>query len=409
MKKQIISLILILVLATPRVFGQPENRVSVGLLNTTDVQRVVIEADSGKYEVFGDRSLIAKIKDFESLHLDVSGTKIIVTDSRGVIGEFNEVQFVGQKYINRFNLYPFSPQLPVRSYDDDLVVRVYDKHLQLINKVAIQKYVAGVVLSESGINASKEYYKTQAILARTYVIRNLNRHQKEFFQVCDNTHCQAYKTRDTLRTTIWDAVLETKGVVVTDNTQRPIEALYHANSGGQTANSENVWITTQPYLRSVDDPFSVNQRQSTWRIDTIGVKSWRDYLHQNYFTEIDTLTADEFVFEQEHRKEYYVVGTDSLRLTQIRKDWNLRSTFFSIHPKGDGRHLIFEGKGYGHGVGMSQEGAMNMADSGYPYNEIIHYYYKNVKLTPLNSLRGYKQYVWEEPQRGFFKRLFNLP
>ncbi len=89
----------------------------------------------------------------------------------------------------------------------------------------------------------------------------------------------------------------------------------------------------------------------------------------------DTLT---FQCDQRHRMKHYIVGTDTLEFNVIREDWNLKSAFFSVFYHD--ANFILMGKGYGHGVGLSQEGAINMARKGYHFTEILNYYYHEIMI-----------------------------
>jgi stage II sporulation protein D len=80
-----------------------------------------------------------------------------------------------------------------------------------------------------------------------------------------------------------------------------------------------------------------------------------------------------------------VLDKDTIRFTKIREDWNMKSTFFNMFPEEDGKILIW-GKGYGHGIGLSQEGAMKMARDGYNYKDIIQFYFYNVRLMNYEDL-----------------------
>ena len=83
-------------------------------------------------------------------------------------------------------------------------------------------------------------------------------------------------------------------------------------------------------------------------------------------------------FKQEIRHKYLVDWVYQIPLTKVRKDWNLKSTYFSIFDDGD--YLSFKGKGFGHGVGLSQEGAMRMIELGYDFLEVLRFYYTDVHL-----------------------------
>jgi stage II sporulation protein D len=89
---------------------------------------------------------------------------------------------------------------------------------------------------------------------------------------------------------------------------------------------------------------------------------------------------------QTERHQYYIVVNDSIPHKQIRSDFKLKSNFFSVSatPK----EVTFIGRGYGHGVGLCQEGAMHMAKIGYKYNEIIQFYYKGVTIVEVDRLKN---------------------
>ena len=74
-------------------------------------------------------------------------------------------------------------------------------------------------------------------------------------------------------------------------------------------------------------------------------------------------------------------------MRKIRDDWKLKSAYFQIH-RDDGTHLILKGKGFGHGVGLCQEGAMEMAKAGYTFPDIIHFYFQNVLIVNYNKIPG---------------------
>ena len=103
-----------------------------------------------------------------------------------------------------------------------------------------------------------------------------------------------------------------------------------------------------------------------------------------------TFSEKALYFEQDKRKVYYNIINDTILLKKIRKDFNLRSTFFSM--KLTGNELILTGKGYGHGVGLCQEGAMQMARMGYNFMDIIYFYYKDVNITNLQELHLFNIY-----------------
>ena len=98
---------------------------------------------------------------------------------------------------------------------------------------------------------------------------------------------------------------------------------------------------------------------------------------------IEQLTNSSLAFYQPPRKTFYTINSNSLRLTKIRNDWKLRSNFFSIQIQNN--NIILSGRGYGHGIGMCQEGAMLMGRKKMSFTDIIKFYYKDVKVVTVNK------------------------
>jgi stage II sporulation protein D len=110
---------------------------------------------------------------------------------------------------------------------------------------------------------------------------------------------------------------------------------------------------------------------------------WINYLVKNGF-KLNPNVVTDFSFRQVHRVPDYRITGFTLPLRNIRNDWQLKSTFFSVSVE-DGE-VVFRGRGYGHGVGLCQEGAMEMGRRGFRYEAIISFYYKNVNLASVNTL-----------------------
>lgn len=252
--------------------------------------------------------------------------------------------------------------------------------LVLINISDVEKYVSGVVKAEGGSGKNLEYFKTQAIIARTYMYKYFDKHLTDRYNVCDNTHCQAFNglSSDTL---LNRAALETQGLVILDKDSTLIIAAFHSNCGGETSSSENVWLSGQPYLRTVIDPYCLTSRSSTWE-KSFSMNEWISYLRKSgYIGNVNNPSL--FNFLQKSRLADYKTGAFSIPLRSIRADLNLRSTFFSVFAEGDS--VIFKGRGYGHGVGLCQEGAMEMAAKGFTYKQIIDFYYFSVLISDIKN------------------------
>jgi stage II sporulation protein D len=138
-----------------------------------------------------------------------------------------------------------------------------------------------------------------------------------------------------------------------------------------------------PYLVPVADPYCTSQPNARWS-KTVSLDEWITYLIKNGFKP-DPDVATDFSFQQTHRIPDYTVNDLILPVKQLRADWQLRSAFFSVSA--DREQVVLNGKGYGHGVGLCQEGAMEMGRRGFKYDEIISFYYKYVNLVPVTSLK----------------------
>ena len=193
-----------------------------------------------------------------------------------------------------------------------------------------------------------------------------DKHIQDKYNLCDNTHCQAFNglSSDSL---LNEAAIETRGLVILAKDSTLIISAFHSNCGGETSSSEDVWLSDQPYLKSVTDPYCITSRSATWQ-KSYSRSDWLTYIKKSGLDEkmTDLLALN---FFQEHRLADYKTASFRIPLRTIRSDLNLRSTFFSVFAIGDS--VILKGKGYGHGVGLCQEGAMVMAAKGFRYRDII--------------------------------------
>jgi stage II sporulation protein D len=301
----------------------------------------------------------------------------------------------GQTGSDYFSL-RINDKLPVRqNYSGNLQCFPDFGTLEFINVSDIENYISGVVMAEGGTGKNLEFFKAQAVIARTYMYKYFDKHLSDRFNVCDNTHCQAYNglSSDTLLNL---AAIETRGQVILDKDSALIISAFHSNCGGQTMSSEDVWLSGQPYLISVSDPYCLKSRNATWQ-KNFSAREWVNYIKKSGYPVIKS-DSSELNFLQTTRVADYRTKSFSIPLRTIRSDLNLRSTFFSVFVKGDS--IILKGRGYGHGVGLCQEGAMAMAAKGFKYNDIINFYYtgvfisdiKNAVFLPTNSPAGSNLY-----------------
>lgn len=351
-------------------------KLDVKIFTGYKISQLTVSPIIGKYSVYDNDRLMDEVLKTEVLQFSVQNDSVMVLKNGMPMGRFATVGLNGTGLINSFRISPLVPVVKEREYDDDLEISVVNGYLQIINSVNLENYVAGVVQSEGGGSAKEsEFYVVQAICCRTYALNNARKHAKEGFHLCDSVHCQQYLGR-CRNPDIQAAAFSTAGDVIVDKDQKMISAAFHANSGGETANSEDVWSIGTSYLKSVVDTFSLSMPNATWE-KTMPKEEWLDYLSRRFHYPINDHAKREAAlnFNQEHRKVFFA---DSIKLTTIRTDLGLKSAFFSIRPSGD--NVIFSGKGYGHGVGMSQQGAIRMVQLGYGYRDIIKFYYKGVEI-----------------------------
>ncbi|MCX7988087.1 MAG: SpoIID/LytB domain-containing protein [Thermodesulfovibrio sp.] len=249
----------------------------------------------------------------------------------------------------------------------------------LINVVDLEDYVKGVVASEVGIHWPLEALKAQAVLARTYAVAHIVRNrERNFYDVTSSVFHQVYKgeggTEDVDR-----AVKETKGEILTYN-EEPIMAFYHACSVERTEEPKEIFGREYPYLKSVEVPFTPSPYNFWER--KVPFELLEKVLSMDKITNVeiasytDTGRIREFKFS--NGKKAKVIKANELR--RLLKWTVLPSTMVTnIKVEEDG--IIFEGRGYGHGVGMCQWCAFQMAQEGKNYKEILQHFYPGTTLS----------------------------
>jgi stage II sporulation protein D len=343
----------------------------------------VFHCTGGLYSIYGNSVYFRDIQKGELVYISIINGELVIMDGELNHRNFQSVNFSDKAGNSQFRLKLVDPVLEPRDYSGQLYLTVLNGFVQMINQVHLDEYLAGVIESEGGSTAPLEYYKAQAILCRSYAIKNWDRHPGQDFNLCDNTHCQAFRGLCTANPSIYDAVIGTHGVVMTDMNFKIASAIFHSNSGGETQRAQDVWDRDESYLQAVIDPFSEGLRSSDWVLN-MPLQDWKNYLAAKFKDDLKSFSDQQLMIRQDHRLKYFIAGNDSLRLTDIRADLNLRSTFFTMYLKGD--NILFSGKGYGHGVGMSQEGAIEMARQGYSASDILRFYYYNVRVTEMSEI-----------------------
>jgi len=351
--------------------------VRISIFNETPVKSIVVSSLKGNYRIYADSAYIMDLSKNDAMYISMFGQQLLLRNAQKSIGNFEKLRFEAADSNAVFRLNAISPNADARQYNDNLQVSIAFNRILLVNEVQADNYLAGVVEAEAGPNSVPEFYKAQSILARTFLFGHITRHQSEGFQLCDGVHCQAYKGRAARNPAIAEATKAVTRLVVVSQDSTYITAMFHANCGGETESAENVWLNKKSYLLPVKDPFCINSSSAHWA-KTIPLEQWKTYLTGHGFKIPKHISPGKFDYSQINRKQYYKIGKDSIPNKQIRTDFQLKSTCFSVVASV--RDITINGRGYGHGVGMCQEGAMQMGKIGYKYDEILNYYYKNILI-----------------------------
>ncbi|MEN3015492.1 MAG: SpoIID/LytB domain-containing protein [bacterium] len=271
-----------------------------------------------------------------------------------------------------------------RRYRGKFLIVPENGYYLLINLVSMEDYLRAVVPSEMPSSWHMEALKAQAIAARTYAIRVAieRRKKQQIFDLYSTVLDQAYygKDKETSRTD--QAVLETKDLIILYDNQ-PIWALYHSNCGGHTLDGRLVFKnrieSSQDYLSSTDCPYQ--GKKWNLEIEIYNLAQILQKVTKNKVYSIENVYTNSF-------KTYIVYNQGvvySLYNWELRKMIGyskIRSPYFT-HTVLRGGNVLFEGVGFGHGVGMCQFGANELAKRGFTYKEIVKYYYKNVEITEI--------------------------
>lgn len=283
-----------------------------------------------------------------------------------------------------FRIRSLDKKMVERQYPGSVELRPTPTGFQVVGVMPLEDYVAGVIQSEAGRGRELEYYKLQAVSCRTYALASVRRHAAEGYEVCDQTHCQVFHGRNR-QELITKAVQATHDMVAVDANIRLIHSTFHSNCGGQTLNAEDLWSKSEPYLIGTTDTFCLNEPHATWRKE-VPRTEWLNYLRRTYkVNTADPAVADVVSNYDPPCRDVYMRGVvPPVKLGQVRVDMGFNSTFFRSHVEGD--RVVFEGRGFGHGIGLCQEGAMRMAQLGYRYTDILHHYYTDVHLVDLRTI-----------------------
>lgn len=248
-------------------------------------------------------------------------------------------------------------------------------------QIDFEDYVLGVVACEMPISFNDEALKAMSVAARTFAMYKLDNNPNYVMKTTTSDQC--YRDNDKLKSK-WGSsydknysklksiIDETKGQYMTYNDEIII-SFYFSTSNGYTENCENVFSQKLDYLVSVDSSFESELNYNS-KDSKISIKDFFSKLGISE-SKINSIEIDR---SNTGRVNNIIINNHKYKGTKFRKLLGLRSTDFEI--KYDSNYVYFTTKGYGHGVGMSQYGANEMAKLGYKYDEILKHYYTGIKI-----------------------------
>ena len=256
-------------------------------------------------------------------------------------------------------------------------------------RMPLEDYIRQVVASEASVEDEPEALKALAIVARTYALKNLGRHREEGYDFCSTTHCQRFATVDA-RPAVASAIKETAGLVLQDGRNQMADTYYSASCGGMTANLKTIWGAEAPdYLRGVRDNYCNSGSHYRWT-DVIASKRLRDALRSDPRTDVGETVRDISVTKHDQTGRAEVISIVGDR-TRMINGWEfklivgralgwqlLKSSRFTVTRSGS--EFVFRGGGFGHGLGLCQEGAHVMAQRGQSYQQILAHYFPGTSV-----------------------------
>jgi SpoIID/LytB domain protein len=276
------------------------------------------------------------------------------------------------------------------SRNSAFVVTVHQVRENITLTLSLEDYVLGVISAEGSIEDEPEALKALAIAARTSALKNIRRHKSQGYDFCTTTHCQRFVVTEGInlaksRTPFVTAVRDTAGLVLEDDQGHIAESYFGASCGGMTANLETLWgVNSPPYLRGVRDEYCTTAPHHAWT-DVISSDELAQALRSDPRTDVGGTIHRLLVTRRDQTGRAESITIEGERLRTINGwefklivgrvlGWNrLKSSRFSIVRSGS--NFVFHGRGFGHGLGLCQEGSHVMAQQGFGYRQILAKYF----------------------------------
>ena len=270
-----------------------------------------------------------------------------------------------------------------------VVLKRQNNRVLVVNELDLEEYLLGVVPAEMSSAWHPEALKTQAVAARTYALHQRMTSSGRDYDLVAGTQDQVYRGRHGVDQRIRDAVEDTRDIVLTHH-NAPIFAAFSSTAAGPTEDAVNVWSKDLPYLKGVDCPFDASSPYYKWR-NSFKVDALEANLRQQGYAVGTVASLTPFWYSRAGRvTRVRILHSDGeliLRGEDLRRIVGygvIPSTHFQVESFG--RDVVLTGRGNGHAVGLCQWGAKELAELGYPYAAILHYYFPGTELKPASSL-----------------------
>lgn len=261
--------------------------------------------------------------------------------------------------------------------------------LSVINEVDLEEYVKGVVPSEMSAAWHPEALKVQAVATRTYALHQRMMNGTRDYDVAATIQDQVYRGRERRDRRVEKAVESTRGLVLTFRNM-PIFAAFSSTAAGPTEDASNVWAKDLPYLKGVECPFDANSPYYEWRIQ-LKIAELEQTLRRQGIPVGDISGVGVFSRSKAGRVTRVEIqhsqGTLIIRAEELRRLVGytvIPSTQFEV--RFEEYQLVLIGRGAGHGVGLCQWGAKELAERGYSHGSILEYYFPGTEVKALRSI-----------------------
>lgn len=272
-----------------------------------------------------------------------------------------------------------------------------------MRSLTLEEYVSGVMAAEASVEGEFEALKAQAVVSRTFALRNRGRHAHEGFDFCTTTHCQRYlfvekgaERAGSNLDAIERAVAATGGEVLRDERGQLVDSYFGVSCGGMTASVQSLWGTSDApgYLRGVRDDYCATMPHHHWK-DVIPAERLLAALRSDPRSDVGARLTDVIVSRRDATGRAELITLEGERRRTLRGwdfklivgrslGWNLlKSSRFSVTRAGGG--FAFRGFGFGHGLGLCQEGAHVMAQRGLTYRQIISKYFPGTSIMSVSE------------------------